>query len=71
MVFLCFCGVSLTDPDAGGAGGLCWGDPGGEAGEDAAAHRVFSPFFVVQPGWGGPPSWSFPGTLEQFKLHFC
>lgn len=69
-VQMCFCLLFSADPDAGGEGGLCWGDSGGAAGEDAAAYRIFSPLSVVQPGWSGPPSWPFPGTLEPFKLHF-
>lgn len=39
--------VVTSDPDAGGTSEVYWGDPGGEAGEDAAAHRVLSPFSIA------------------------
>lgn len=69
----------MADPDAGGASGLCRGDSRGEAGEDAAAHRVLSPFSAAQPGWGGPPPRPIPGRLRIHscthlaivKVHFC
>lgn len=56
--------VVTTDPDAGGASGLGGGDSRGEAGEDAAAHRVLSPFSAAQPGWCGPPPRLIPGRLR-------
>lgn len=56
--------VVIPDPDAGGACGLRRGDSGGEAGKDAAAHRVLPPVSTAQPGWGGPPPWSLPGRLR-------
>ncbi len=54
----------VADPDAGGASGLYRGDSGGEAGEDAAAHRVLPPFSAAQPGWGGSPPRPISGTLR-------
>lgn len=56
--------MQTSDPDARGASGLCWGDSGGETGEDAAAHRVLPPFSAAQPGWRGPPPWPLPGRLS-------
>lgn len=63
-MFAMFSCLVLPDPDTGGACGLCRGDSGGEAGKDAAAHRVLPPVSTAQPGWGGPPPWSLPGRLR-------
>lgn len=65
---VCVCCVVTADPDAGGAVGLCRRDSGGEAGEDAAAHRVLPPFSAAQPGWGRPPPWPIPGRRR--PAHF-
>lgn len=56
--------MATADPDAGGASGLCRRDSGGEAGEDAAAHRILPPLSAAQPGWGGSPSRPLPGRLR-------
>lgn len=68
FALLSYC-VLMADPDTGGASGLCWGDSGGEAGEDAAAHRVLPPFTAAQPGWSGAPSRPLPGRLS--RVHIC
>lgn len=54
---------ATADSYAGGASGLCRGDSGGEAGEDASAHGVLPPLSAAQPGRGGPPPWPLSGRL--------
>lgn len=71
IYFLC---MFSSDPDAGGASGHFRGDSGGEAGEDAAAHRVLPPVSPAQPGWGRPPPRPLPGTphfhLKGLEVYF-
>lgn len=50
-----------VDPDPGGAGGWGRGDPGGEAGQDAAAHGVLAALAAAPPGRSGAPSRPLPG----------
>lgn len=56
--------VVTADFDAGGTSRLCQGDTRGEAGEDAAAHRILTSFSAAQPRWCGPPPWPLSGRLR-------
>lgn len=63
--------VVTADFDAGGTSRLCQGDTRGEAGEDAAAHRILTSFSAAQPRWCGPPPWPLSGRLRLELSCFC